>query len=175
MPIIKTVSPEDATGKVAEIYSQFKQVFGRVPNAFTLTSTSEFLLGQQVAGISYFMQHPAFSPSFQAFMRLLVSVKQECAFCIDMNTGMLLHQGFSMEQIQATRENTDHCPLPDPEKSLLKFVLKVVHNSNGITTEDLNGLRSLGWSDQHILEAAFAGANQVASDMIFNAFKVEGD
>ena len=72
MALIKTVDTKDATGKVAEIYNHFTEQFGFVPNAFKLTSSSEFLLGQQVAAIGYYMQHPNLSFPFQAFVRMLV-------------------------------------------------------------------------------------------------------
>jgi hypothetical protein len=175
MAIIKTIKPESATGKVAEIYNHFITKFGFVPNSFQLTSSSEFLLSQQVGFISYYIQHPVISFPFQAFLRMLVSIKHECEYCVNMNTGMLLQNGFTMEQIQAAQENPENTPLSDKEKALLLFVLKVVKDSKSISEADMNLLRELGWEDQHILEATFHGTSQIATDMLFNAFKVENE
>jgi hypothetical protein len=44
MSIIKTVKPEEATGKVAAIYQNFINMMGFVPNAFLLRSSSPELL-----------------------------------------------------------------------------------------------------------------------------------
>lgn len=175
MAIIRTIDPKDATGRVAEVYAQFKEKFGFVPNAFQLTSSSEFILGQQVSSIGYFMQHPTLSFPFQAFVRMLVSTKHECAFCVDMNTGMLLQAGFTMEQIQATKENPENAPLSEKEIALILFIMKVIKDSNSTDASDIQKLRDLGWDDKDILEATMAGTMQIASDMIFNAFKIEND
>jgi AhpD family alkylhydroperoxidase len=175
MALIKTISPDQATGKVAEIYQHFQGKFGFIPNGFQLTSSSEFLLSQQVANISYYMQHPVLTAPLQAFIRMLVSVGQNCAYCITMNTGLLMQGGFSLEQIQAAQANPEMAPLEEKEKGLLLFVLKAVKDAHSISAQDVDHLRQLGWEDQHILEATFHGTSQVATDMIFNAFKLEAN
>lgn len=175
MPIIKTVDPAEATGKVAAIYNTFTEKFGFVPNAFKLTSSSEFLIGMQAASIGYFMTQTALSFPFQAFVRMLVSMNHNCAYCVDMNTGMLLRSGFTIEQINAAKENPENVPFPEKEKALILFILKVIKDSNSTSEADMIALRELGWQDSEILEATYSGAMQVASDMIFNAFKIEND
>ncbi len=175
MAIIKTVNPNEATGAVAEIYEHFKSKFGFVPNAFQVTSSSEFLLSQQVKFLGYYMQHPTINFHLQAFIRMLVSVTHHCEYCVNMNTGLLMQSGITFEQIAAAKENPNNAPLPEKDKAMLLFVLKVVHNSNNIESSDLEQLRSIGWQDSEILEATFHGTSQIGTDMIFNAFKVEND
>jgi alkylhydroperoxidase family enzyme len=175
MTLIKTIDPKEATGKVAAIYDHFISKFGMVPNAFKVTSSSEFLLSQQATFLGYYMEHPSLSFKLQAFIRMLVSVNHDCEYCIKMNTGMLLQSGVSMEDIQATKANPEQAPIEGKDVALLLFVLKVVSNSNSITKEDLDKLRKLGWQDSEILEATFHGTSQISSDMIFNAFKIEND
>ncbi len=46
MLIINTQKPEEATGKLAEVYKHLKEVMGFVPNAFTLRSISPELVLQ---------------------------------------------------------------------------------------------------------------------------------
>lgn len=175
MAIIKTIEPNEATGKVAAIYDHFISKFGMVPNAFKVTSSSEFLLSQQATFLGYYMEHPTISPKLQAFIRMLVSVKHECEYCVNMNMGILLQSGVSMEDIQATKAAPEQAPMEGKDVAMLKFVLKVVDNSNNITEKDMNELRNLGWQDSDILEATFHGTSQIASDMIFNAFKIENE
>jgi len=173
--LIKTINPQEASGKVKEIYDQFVQQIGFIPNAFQINSTSEFLLRRQAESFGYYMQHPVLKPHFQAIVRLLVSMEKDCEYCVNVNTGILLQAGLSMEQIQATKENPENAPLEEKEIALLKFLLKVVTNSNSTTPEDISLLKEYGWSDSVILEATHQAASQVASDMILNAFKVENE
>jgi len=63
-------------------------------------------------------------------------------------------------------------------KNKFNFSCKInipVKDSKSITETDMNKLRTLGWQDSEILEATFHGTSQVASDMVFNAFKIEND
>lgn len=175
MAIIKTIDPKEATGKVAAIYDHFISKFGMVPNAFKVTSSSEFLLSMQASNLSYYMQHPTLKPKLLSFIRMLVSVKHQCEYCVNMNTGMLLNSGVSMDDIQATKANPENAPMEGKDVAMLVFVLKVIGNSNEISENDLDKLRKLGWSDTEILEATFHGTSQIGTDMIFNAFKVEND
>jgi len=172
MAIIKTIDVKDATGKVAAIYDHFIGQFGMVPNAFKVTSSSEFLLSQQATFLGYYMQHATIKPKLQAFIRMLVSVKHHCEYCVNMNTGLLLQSGVSMEEIQAAQANPEQAPMEGKDIALLLFVLKVVADSNSITESDMNKLREIGWQDSEILEATFHGTSQIGTDMIFNAFKV---
>jgi hypothetical protein len=51
MSIISTVTPDQASGKVAEVYGQIQQMMGRVPNAFQLYSSSPVLLPSRLTTI----------------------------------------------------------------------------------------------------------------------------
>jgi hypothetical protein len=44
MSILRTVTPESATGEVAEIYAQIKSAWGHVPTAMQVFSAHPFLL-----------------------------------------------------------------------------------------------------------------------------------
>jgi len=175
MPIINTVDPKNATGKVAGIYDHFMSTFGFIPNGFKLTSSSEFLLEHQTKSLGFYMQHQTISSKLLAFIRMLVSVNHDCEYCVNTNTGLLMQAGVSMEEIQAAKANPEKAPLEGNDIEMLLFVLKVVKDSKSITEADMNKLRTLGWKDSDILEATYHATSQVASDMIFNAFKIEND
>jgi uncharacterized peroxidase-related enzyme len=175
MPIINTIKPEEATGQLAEIYKRLKDVMGFVPNAFTIRSISPELVLQQSTFLSYYWNHESLSHKLLAFIRLLVSEIEDCEYCVTTNTGMLMQNGVSAEEIQASKSDVEKLPLEKKEIELIKFVLKAVKDSKSTTAEDMKHLRSLGWTDKDILDATQHGASQVASDMIFNAFKIDPD
>lgn len=105
----------------------------------------------------------------------MVSEIEDCDYYVTTNTGILMQNGVSAEEIQAAKADVEKLPLEKREIELIKFVLKVVKNSKSTTAEDMDHLRSLGWTDKDILDATQHGTSQVASDMIFNAFKIEQD
>lgn len=176
MTTIQTVSPDNATGEVAAVYEQIKNSLGHVPNAIRLFSSNPFLLKNQWEYYGSIIQHPNLSLALTACIRLLVSQQGHCAYCIDMNAGMLMNMmGWSAEQVQATRASYLDSPLPEREKALLGFVLKAVKDATGTSAEDVGALRALGWSDSDILDALNHGARMVAGDILINAFHVELD
>ncbi len=176
MSLIQTVSPESATGDIAALYAGIQERMGFVPNGIQLRSASPVLLKLQMEGMGYFMQHPTLSMPLLACIRMLVSMKTDCLYCIDLNAGMLVNMmGWSMDQVAATRADPAAANLPAKEVAMLKFVLKGVTDSLSVTAADLDALRALGWSDRDILDGLFHGANMVTGDILLNAFKVEKD
>jgi uncharacterized peroxidase-related enzyme len=176
MSILDTVKPQDASGEVAEIYAQMQQAMGTVPTALQLYSGNPALLREYWGYIGSIMRHPSLSPALTTTIRMLVSQQGQCAYCIDMNAGMLIGMmGWTPEQVAATRADFRASPLADGEKTLLGLVLKSVRDSNSVTALDLQDARAAGWTDRDILDAVYHGARMVAGDIMINAFKVERD
>ena len=175
MALLNLIEKEQATGRVAEIYETMINTMGFIPNAFKVYSPSEFILEKQFANLGYYMKHKTLGGKLLAFIRLLVSEKEECAYCVGMNSGILLQYGVLPEMITEIRKDPSKAPLDEKELAMLLFVLKVTQNSNSIEQSDVDHLRNLGWGDQEILEAAYHGASSIASDKILNAFKITLD
>ena len=176
MSILQTVTPEAATGEVAEIYAQIKNAWGHVPTAIQVFSANPFLLKHQWEYYGSVMQHPRLSMPLTACIRMLVSQAGHCDYCIDMNAGMLINAaGWTPEQVAATRADFNDSPLSGAEKILLGLVLKMTRDSSGATSADLQAARDAGWSDGDILDAVNHGARMVAGDIVINGFKVERD
>ena len=176
MSIVQTVSPEQASGKVAEIYAQIEQRFGRVYQGFQLYSASPELMEQMSQQNRYFMQHPTLGFELLAMIRMLVSEQNACAYCIGFNESMLINRGgFSVEQIAAMKVDPSSAPLSEKDKAMLLFVLKGTAEAKSIGKADLDVLRGLGWSERDIVDGLYHGARNVAVDIMFDAFKVEND
>lgn len=176
MTLIATIKPEQATGKVAEIYGQMQQAIGRVPNAFQLYSASPAVLENQWANTGYYFQHPTLGLPLLASIRMLVSQTNECDYCIGFNEALLIERaGFTPEQTAAAKRNPADAPLPEKDKAMLLFVLKATHTPKAVGAADLDGLRRLGWTERDIFDAVNHGARNVAVDILFNTFKIEND
>ncbi|HQT00256.1 MAG: hypothetical protein B7Y26_06140 [Hydrogenophilales bacterium 16-64-46] len=176
MSILQTVTPDHATGEVAATYAQIREAWGGVPTAIQVFSPNPFLLKHQWEYYGNVMQHPALSPALTACIRMLVSQAGQCAYCIDMNAGMLINRmGWTPDQVAATRADFHDSPLSDKEKMLLGLVLKATRDANSVTQLDIDAARSAGWGDDEILDAVNHGARMVAADIVINAFKVERD
>jgi len=173
MTLIRLIEKEEATGRVAEIYETMLNTMGFIPNAFKVFSPSEHVLSQQFANLGYFMRHKTLGGKLLAFIRMLVSEQEQCKYCIGMNSGLLLQYGVLPNMLDEIRQNPAKAPLEEKDLALLLFVLKVVKDSNSIQQADVDKLKDLGWSEADIMDATYHGTTQVATDKIFNAFKIE--
>jgi len=173
MALIKLIEKEEATGRVAEIYETMTNTLGFIPNAFKVFSPSAHVLNNQFGNLGYFMRHKALGGKLLAFIRLLVSEQEQCKYCIGMNSGILLQYGVLPEMVNEIKLDPSKAPLEGKELALLLFVLKVVKDSNSIQQDDMDKLKSLGFTDGDIMDATYHGTTQVGVDKIFNAFKIE--
>lgn len=176
MTLIQTIPPEQAEGRLADLYREIAGVFGYVPNAFRLYSASPDLLETQWRQTLYFIRHPRLSFPLLACTRMLVSQANQCDYCVDLNAAFLIERaGFTPEQVAATRRDPAQAPLPDADRALLLFTLKTTATPEAVSGSDLDALRALGWSDADILDATTHAVRNQAVDKIFNSFKIERD
>ena len=176
MPLIQTIEPQEATGELAKIYEIITSMRGTVGNNAKLYSVSPELLRQQMDFIKFYMNHPTLSMPLLASIRIMVSSGEECQFCIDYNTAMLINMaGWTFEQVAAMRKNIDEANLPERETAMLRLAIKAVRNAHGVNADDLDSLREMNWSDSDILEAVNHATRMLATDIIFNTFKIENN
>ncbi len=174
MPIIKTYETNEATGELLEIYNEIIKVRGSVGNNAKLFSSSPELLKQQLDFIKYYSTHPTLSMPLLASIRICVSSKEECNFCIDFNTAMLVNYSkWTLEEVQSMKKDLDSSKLTQKENALLKFVINSMKNPHKVNENDMNELRKLDWQDKDIIDALNHGARMLATDIIFNTFKIE--
>ncbi len=175
MSLLKTVPLEEAEGKLLELYDTAEQFFGTVPNNVKMFGVSPAMLENQVQFAVYSMEHPTLSAPFFAMIRLLVAHGSESPYCTRMNAGLLTQQGFTSEQIEAAKVEAGQAPLDEKETALLLFVLKATKAPKSTGAKDVDDLRAMGWTDRDIFDAVAHGARAVATNIIFDAFKLEND
>jgi alkylhydroperoxidase family enzyme len=175
MALIHTTPPEKAEGKLAELYAEVEQMFGRVPNNARMLGVSPALLENQLQLMEHYMGHPTLSTPFLATVRMLVSQACRSPYCQNLNSGLLLKAGFTKEQIAAMQADPTKAPLDEKQKALLLFVLKACENPHSVAAEEMDQLRSLGWSEVDIVDAVAHGARMVGTNIIFNTFKIDQD
>jgi alkylhydroperoxidase family enzyme len=175
MALIKTTPPEKAEGKLAELYAETEQFFGRVPNNVQLLGVSPDILENQLQMVYYYRGHPTLTFPFLAMVRMLVSKSCKSPYCQRLNEGILKQAGLTPEQIQAMQGDPTEAPVNEKDKALLLFVLKATDDPHSVQAEDIDTLRALGWSDRDIFDAVAHGARMVGTNIIFDTFKIEPD
>jgi len=176
MPLIQTIEPEEATGELAKLYQTIEAMRGSVGNNAKLFSASPELLRQQMDFIQFYMNHPTLSMPLLASIRIMISSGEACQFCIDFNAGLLINMaGWTIDQVNAMRKDPNAANLSKHEIAMLNLTIKAIRNAHGVTANDLDTLRDMGWSDSDILDAVNHATRMLATDIIFNTFKIENN
>ena len=174
MPIIKTFEKDEATGELAELYKKVIEIRGDIRKSTKLFGVSPELLKQHLEFMKYYMtNHPSLSHALLASIRILVSEKEDCSFCIDYNTMLLVNnEGWTLKEVEEMKKDILKAKLSEREIELLKIVIKAVNNAKSVTKEDMNLLHDFNWEDKDILDAVNHAARMVALDIVFNTFKI---
>ncbi len=171
-----TVSPENAQGLVADVYSEIEATWKMIPNPIQMYSVSPELLKNQWQKYQYFDSQTTPSAKLNTMIRLLVSKEAQCDYCIGLNAGMLINMfAMSPEEVQLLKTDPSTASLDKKEKLLLLFVLKAVDHAHDITEDDMLALKEAGLSEKEIFEAVNSGATMRAANIIFDTFKVDID
>lgn len=173
MALLQTTPPEKAEGKLAELYAELEQMFGRIPNSARMLGVSPALLDNQLQMIDYYRTHSSLSMPFLATIRMLVAKACHSPYCQSFNTGFLLQGGFTKEQVETMQADPSQAPFDEKQKALLLLVLKACDNPHSVVGADLDRVRSLGWSDTDIIDAVAHGARMVGTNIIFDTFKID--
>ncbi|MEW6347809.1 MAG: hypothetical protein AB1646_01995 [Thermodesulfobacteriota bacterium] len=175
MSLIKTTPPEQAEGKLAELYASAEQFFGFIPNNVRLLGVSPTILDNQFSMVEYYMSHKTLKTPLLAGIRMMVSKRCRSEYCENANTQMLIRMGVPKEKVEACKADPQQAPFSDNEKAMLGFVLKAVEDPKSVTAQDVEALKTMGWTDQDIFDAVAHGARMVGTNIIFDTFKIDRD
>lgn len=174
-PLITPQAPAGDEQRVTNIFNAIQERLGFVPDGLRLYSMSPPLLETFVSNVAYFNGGGTeLSPQLTAMIRYLLSWQSGCAFCIDMNEGLLVNQlGLELEQIRAARTNPELAPLSDKDKALLRLALKAANSPEFVSQQDLDQAKQLGWQDRDLFDTVVQAASIRAFNMVLRTFKVE--
>jgi hypothetical protein len=171
MAIINTPTEANASEEIRPIFDAIKSIVGFVPKPTQLLGTSPALLKNWWGYTQHFMQHPAFSLELLNHIRLLVAFQGEFPFCIEFNSERLKAKSdMSDEDLAKLLRDPARANLPENERAILLFVLKAVREPEEISSGNVQALRDLGWSDEHIFEAVYYGGWMTLLGLLFNTF-----
>jgi hypothetical protein len=174
MALINTPTEINASAEIRPIFDKVKQLVSIVPRPTQMIGTSPALLNQWWEYTQHFLQHSEFSKGLLAHIRLLVSVHGEFPFCTEFNTEALkIRHGLSDEEVSLVVRDPSQAKLPVNERALLLFVLRAVREPEDVSAQDVQALRELGWSDEHIFEATYYGGWMLLLGLLFYAFKMD--
>ncbi|NPA53388.1 MAG: carboxymuconolactone decarboxylase family protein [Aquificae bacterium] len=85
---------------------------------------------------------------------LLISKENNCPMCVDVHKNIAKMLGMDEKEIEEAVKGIEYINAPEEEKELLKFCIRASRKDNyKITKEEIDRIKSLGYTDTQILEA----------------------
>ena len=159
MPWIKTISYEDATGKLKALYDRVKGPDNNVDNIMMMHSLRPHSMEGHMAIYKYVLHHSGntIPKWFLEVLGVWVSALNECSYCVEHHfAGMkrLLGDDARSDAIRVAIENRnpESAPLDKAQKNAMDYVRILTRDPAGLSEEHVIQLRTAGYSDGEILE-----------------------
>jgi uncharacterized peroxidase-related enzyme len=103
---------------------------------------------------AYLLEETELPFSVKESIALLVSKENSCRMCIDVHKGLAKMLGMTEQHINEVLQGIDAITTSDKEKALLRFCVKASRKDNyKILKSEIDEIKSLGYTDQQLLEA----------------------
>ena len=183
MTWIATISYDDATGALKELYNRIKGPDNNVDNIMLAHSLRPHSMEGHMALYKYALHHPrnTLSKSYLETIGVYVSLLNRCRYCIDHHFAGLLRLLKDDErgaEIRAALDANDPAAAFDgKELAGLRYAEKLTTSAADLSPGDIDALREAGLDDGEILEinqvtAYFAYANRTVLGL---GIRTEGD
>jgi uncharacterized peroxidase-related enzyme len=148
MQRIKAIETVNASQEMQELYQQVENNLGMVPNMV------KTLANAPVAAKAYIsfwglMEQGVLPTSLKEKISLLVSEANGCSYCVSVHCALSKGAGLADEEVLDSRQGQS----PDRKTDqALKFASRVLDTRGAVTTDEVNALRNVGYTDQEITE-----------------------
>jgi uncharacterized peroxidase-related enzyme len=177
MPYIKVISPEKASGRLADLYKRIAGPGGQVDNVLQIHSLRAHTLEGHMSLYKAVLHHPRNSLPIWLLeaIGVRVSLLNDCAYCARHHSeGLKRLLQTDVERYDAYREQLEKdvpgAPFSVAEQAALVYASRLTLEPGGINQKDILALKAAGLKDGEILEinqvaAYFAYANRTVTGL----------
>jgi uncharacterized peroxidase-related enzyme len=171
MPRLNVVTPEQAEGRVRELYDGLTKTIGAVPNIYRSVANSPAAL-DVLLGMGAKLREGGLSGAETEAVKLVVAQTYGCLYCLAAHTMVGRKAGLSLEDTLAIRRGT----IGEPKlAALVRFVGTAIEPAGRITDEALQAIRAAGFSDAQITEVLMVLAQTVFTTLFNRVNQTEVD
>ena len=156
MAFIETMSEEQATGAVAEIYSAEAERFGYVPNlakVFSARPEAYRAWGQLNGAIKEGMDLRRYE-----LATIAAATKLRSSYCSLAHGSVLMNKFMDADELKAVVTDRDNAGLDETDIAIMDLAEKVAEDATAVTQADIDRLKELGLSDGDITDVVLAAA-----------------
>ncbi len=175
MALINYIKREEATGRIAEIYDGIEERIKIIPNVVQFYTASPELFDKIMELVSHYTDHPNFDRATVAYIRMLISNRENATYCILLQSGILRSLEIPESDIETAKQDHTMVNLPAKNQAIICFVLDQMYGKLTDTKSRIDQLKELGWTEKDIFEASVLGAIQKGMVNVIKTFEVQPD
>lgn len=177
MPFIKVIHPDEATGRLGEIYGRVTGPGGQVDNVLQIHSLRPHTLEGHMGLYKAVLHHPRneLPKWFLEAIGIRVSLLNDCSYCARHHSaGMKRQMSGEPDKFEACLaqlgEKHPGDPFSTAEQAALVYAEKLTREPGEVDDSDIKAMHRAGLSDGQILEvnqvaAYFAYANRTVTGL----------
>ena len=173
MAFIETVSEDQATGAVADLYRDEQQRFGFLPNfskAFAARPEVYRAWVQLNGSIKEGMDLRRYE-----LATIAAAAQLRSSYCALAHGSVLLKQFMDADELQAVIADHRNAGLDETDVAVMDLAEKVAADAGSVTQADIDRLRSLGLSDTDIVDVVLAAAARCFFSKTLDALGARAD
>jgi uncharacterized peroxidase-related enzyme len=164
MSRLHTVTPEQATGRAAELFTGIKAAVGMVPNAYATIGSNSPAALEAALNLDAVLRKSSLSAKQVETIKLAVSALVQCDYCVAAHSLMGKHAGLGREAIMALRTGA---ATSDPAiDALANFVKLLVSTTGTVPAEHVAAVKAAGYSDAQVIDTLLAVADITFTNLV---------
>ena len=155
MAFIKVIQPEEAEGRLKEIYADLTERRGKLAEVHKIQSLNPESI---VKHMDLYMEIMFGKSPLRRYQRemiaVVVSAANQCEYCIKHHAEALLHFWKDQSQVDQLIEDFDQTPLNSSDLALCEYAQTLTRRPEEMGLKEVSILKDAGWDDRAILDAA---------------------
>jgi uncharacterized peroxidase-related enzyme len=166
---LQTVSAEEATGGIAEIYEAQKSQLGFVMSAAQCFTTRPDLLPLYTEFSSKIRADFSLGQRGWRLITLVAAKHVPSTYCSYVYGKQLIDDLGSKQAVAAVQRDFRTAGLSDKDVAMLAYAEKIALDASQVCQDDIEGLRGLGFSDREICDIALCASFRCFVSRFFDA------
>ena len=158
MSYVSQVPEIEATPEVQQLYKRVRGHYGFVPNYFQALGRLPAAIEGHLAMGEAVLKDGALPLALKEQIGLVVSGINASSYCIAIHMQALRNLGVPPSLADTLVTDYASSPTGEREKSLFRFAEKLTRQPDEIEKQDVEAVRSAGWSEAAVVEAVLAVA-----------------
>lgn len=151
---LPVITPDDAGGKTAGLFSSIKSAMGKVPNAYLAIGSHAPDILAQALQLNAALARSSLSAREREAINLIVSEESGCDYCLAAHTPLARKAGYTEAQTLQLRQG--YIEGDSKIDALVRFVQILVSTRGTLAADHVGAFKAAGFTDQQVVETVGA-------------------